>query len=45
MFLKVFQRYLGFYRAMLHRARLGLCHSMSSVRLSVGLWRSGTAIT
>jgi len=39
--------FIGFYRAMLRRARL--CHSMSSVhlsvRLSVRLWRSDTVIT
>jgi len=34
---------LAFYRAMLRRARL--CHSMSSVRLSVCLWRSGMFFT
>jgi len=31
--------FLSFYRTMLRRAR---CHNMSSVRLSVRLWRSGT---
>jgi len=34
---------INFYSAMLRRARLWDC--MSSVRLSVCLWRSGTMIT